>query len=117
MTKRTGPTNPELASLIRELKELSLDKKAPIWKRLARDLSKSTRQRRVVNIARINRFAKPKETVVIPGKVLGTGDLEHDVTVAAWQFSSSARDKIKNTLSIKELMKKQPKGKGVRILG
>ena len=117
MVKRTGPTNKELASLIEDLKKLSLAEKAPIWKRIAKDLAKPTRQRRVVNIAKLNRFTKANELVIVPGKVLGTGDLDHDITVAAWQFSGSAQDKIKTILSIKELMKKQPKGKGVRILG
>ena len=115
--KRTGPTNPELAKLIEDLKKLSLDEKAPIWKRIAKDLAKPTRQRRVVNISRLNRFSKPKEIIIVPGKVLGTGELGHEITVAAWQFSDSAKEKIKNCMEIRELMKKSPKGKGVKILG
>lgn len=117
MVKRTGPTNEELASLIEDLKKFSLAEKSPIWKRIAKDLAKPTRQRRVVNIAKLNRFTKKGDLVIVPGKVLGTGDLNHDLTVAAWQFSSSAKEKIKNIITIRDLMKKQPKGKGVRILG
>jgi ribosomal protein L18E len=52
MAKRTGPTNIHLQQLVRELKKLSTKEKAPIWKRIAEDLAKSTRQRREVNIAR-----------------------------------------------------------------
>ena len=55
--------------------------------------------------------------MVVPGKVLGTGSIEPNITVAAWQFSQSAKDKLKNNLTIKELMKKNPKAKKVRILG
>lgn len=115
--KRTGPTNKELRNLIQELKQLSLDQKVPVWKRIAKDLEKSTRQRRIINISKINRFSKANETIIVPGKVLGTGDINHNVTVAAWQFSESAKDKIKNFLSIKELMKINPQGKKLKILG
>ncbi|MCK5107486.1 MAG: 50S ribosomal protein L18e [Nanoarchaeota archaeon] len=115
--KNNGTTNPELKSLIEDLKKLSLDEGAPIWKRIAKDLSKPTRQRRVVNIAKLGRFTKENEIIIVPGKVLGTGDVPHNLTVAAWQFSDSAKGKIKTCITIRELMKKQPKGKSVRILG
>ena len=114
--KRTGPTNLELKKLIVELKEASVTNKVDIWDAVARELEKSTRQRRAVNVYKLNRVTKPKETVVVPGKVLGTGDVDHEVTVAAFQFSSSARSKVK-TMSIPELIKSNPKGKDVRIIG
>ncbi len=115
--RKTNSPNPELNSLIGDLKKLSLDKKAPLWKRIAKDLSKPTRQRRTVNISKINRVVKSKETIIVPGKVLGTGDLTQDITIAAFKFSESAKQKIKNPLSIRELMKKHPDGKGIRIIG
>jgi large subunit ribosomal protein L18e len=115
--KRTGPTNQELEILIDELRQLSLSERAPFWKRIATDLAKPTRQRRAVNLSRINRYAKSNETVVIPGKVLGTGDPNEKITVAAWQFSQSAKEKLKNNLTIKELMKKNPKAKKLKIIG
>lgn len=114
--KRTGPTNPFLKSLIQELKEASRKNKADIWKAIAEELEKSTRQRRIVNIMHINKVSKPNETVIIPGKVLGTGDMDHKVKVAAYQFSESAKKKL-TTLSIPQLIKENPKGKDVRIIG
>ena len=119
MVKRTGPTNPELNSLIEELKKKSVDG-AKIWKRLAKDLSKPTRQRRIVNIYKINKCAKEGETVVVPGKVLNMGELDKKIDVAAFSFSDKAKEKINKvakTLSIKELMDQNPEGKKVRILG
>ena len=115
--KRTGPTHPELRNLINELKQLSLSEKVPFWKRIAIDLAKPTRQRRAINLSRINRYVNSNETVVIPGKVLGTGEPNEKVTVAAWQFSQSAKEKLKNNLTIKELMKKNPKAKKLKIIG
>jgi len=57
---------------------------------------------------------------VVPGKVLGAGVLDHKVTVAAFAFSQSARERIDavgKTLSIEELLKKNPKGTGIKLMG
>ncbi len=115
--KPTGPTNPMLIKVIRELKRTSVKEKVNIWKKVAEDLSRPTRLKKEVSVAQMNKFTKPKETIVVPGKVLSDGDLDHEVTVAAWQFSENARKKIKNTMTIPELLKKNPKGKDVRIIG
>ena len=116
----TGPTNPELNSLITGLKRLSIQQNNKIWKRLASDLEKPARNRRIVNLTRIDKYTKDDETIVVPGKVLAGGDLTKKVTIAAYQFSFSALDKINKTgkaISIKELMEKNPKANKVRIIG
>ena len=117
MAKRTGPSNPNLQGLIHELKRLSIKEKVKIWRRIAEDLSRSTRQRREVNLDRINRVTKNNDFIIVPGKVLGQGELNHNVKIAAWRFSESAKQKIKDTMSIEELIKSNPKGKGLRIIG
>ncbi|MBU0979562.1 MAG: 50S ribosomal protein L18e [Nanoarchaeota archaeon] len=113
-------TNPQLRSLIEELKKAAAMQQAPIWKRIAQDLDRPSRQRRAVNISRINTYSKDEDTVVVPGKVLSVGELDHKVTIAAFSFSGSAKDKINKVgaaLSIKELMMKHPKGEKVKIIG
>ncbi len=119
--KKTGPTNENLKQLVQELKKESSSQKAGIWKRVANDLSRSTRQRRVVNVSKINRHAKKDETIVVPGKVLGSGALNQSITVAAFSFSDSAKKIITDAkgkcITIQELLKTNPKGKNVRILG
>jgi len=120
MTKRTGSTNPELKELIYEVKELASIKKVNLWKRVAYELEKPTRKRRTVDIFRINKYTKEKEIALVPGKVLSDGDLTKKITVAAFQFSDKAKDKISKigrAISIKELIKMNPEGKGVRIIG
>lgn len=117
---RTGPTNPRMVKLIEELEHKAHEHDAPIWKRLAHDLGKPTRIRRAVNLYKINEFTKDNETVVIPGKVLSVGELDHNVTVAAFAFSQSALDKINKVgkaISIFDLIKESPKGKKIKILG
>ena len=53
--------------------------------------------------------------------MLGAGELDHQLTVAALSFSGNAKDKIKaaggSCLTIKELMDKNPEGQRVRIMG
>jgi len=120
MVKRTGPTNVQLQKLIVELKSLSTKQEAPIWKRIANDLSKSTRNRRMVNLSKVQKIAKDNETLIVPGKVLSAGELTKKVTLSAWQFSELAKTKVNKVgkaISIQDLMKSNPKGKGVRILG
>ncbi len=114
MVKRTGPTNDELRQLINKLGK----DKTPFWKRIAKDLSRPTRSRRSINLSRINRFTKSGETVVVPGKVLGAGELKHKLSVAAFEFSESAVKKIKEAggdiMSINDLHDKKRIG---RIIG
>lgn len=121
MTKRTGPTNPYLKHLIEDLKTKSRELKAPIWKAVAKKLEKPRRQKIAVNLFHIDRHAEKGDTVLVPGIVLGEGELTKSVNIAAWRFSSSAEKKIKSAkgkmLEIKELVKENPKGSKVKILG
>ena len=121
MTARTGPTNEYLQSLIQELKKASAMQKVGLWGRIAEDLSVATRQRRIVNLSRINRYTKANEVIIVAGKVLGSGVLDHNVVVAAWNFSDGAKEGIEKAkgkcLSIPELLKQNPKGKDVRVIG
>ena len=114
---KTKKTNNLLLSLVEELRRTGTKNKAKIWKAVANELLKPTRKMREVNIEKINRVTKENDTIIVPGKVLGSGDLDHKVTVAAFNFSENARKKIKDILTISELMKKNPKGTNVRIIG
>mgnify|MGYP001575128374 FL=1 len=115
--RKITKSNPLLLDLVTELKKTSTSKKAKIWKAVADELLKPTRKMREVNIDKINRVTKENDVIVIPGKVLGKGSLDHKVTVSAFNFSESARKKLNNILTIQELLKKNPKGSGVRIIG
>lgn len=119
--KEAETTNPELRELIRFLKKQSREQKARIWSAIAEKLAASRRRRIAINISRINRYTNRNETVVVPGKVLGAGELKHPVTVAAYAFSETAKQKIKKArgkcLTITELVKKNPKGSNIKIIG
>ena len=121
MAKRTGPTNPILLKLIAELKKKSSEQSANIWRRVADDLEKPTRQRRVVNLSSLSRYTQEDEIVIVPGKVLGAGNLNHKITISAFQFSDGAKEKIEKVgakiVPLVELSKSNPSGKGIRIMG
>jgi large subunit ribosomal protein L18e len=119
--RQVRTTNPELASLIRLLGKKSRENEAKIWRDVARRLSSSRRRRVAVNVSRLNRCTQQRETVVVPGKVLGAGKIDHAVRVAAFAFSDQAKFKILKArgkcFSIPDLVKKNPKGTGVKIIG
>ncbi|MDP2908282.1 MAG: 50S ribosomal protein L18e, partial [Nanoarchaeota archaeon] len=115
--RKTGPTNPYMRKLIADLRSLGTKEKVKIWKRIADELEKPTRSRREVSLERINWATKKDETAIVPGKVLLKGELDHNVKVAAWRFSEAAKQKINKkgkAISIQELIKENPKAKGVR---
>ena len=113
--------NRSLQRTIEELKKKSLDEKVNIWKRIASDLERPTRQRRITNLFNIDMHSKDGETIVVPGKILGTGDLNKKLTIAAYDFSDKAQKKIMQSgstaMTLGEFMSKNPKGNKARILG
>lgn len=119
--RRKGTTNPNLIALIRLLRKTSNQYKVGIWKAVAEYLSRTRSRRIAVNVSRINRYTREGDVVVVPGKVLGAGILDHPVTVAAFAFSRQAREKILmargKCLSIEELIQMNPTGSNVKIIG
>jgi large subunit ribosomal protein L18e len=119
--KSSCKTNPNLEELIVELKRLSRDNEAPIWRTIARKLEKPSRVWAEVNIASIDKHAKAKESILIAGKLLGAGTISKPVNVAAYSASESAIKKVENAggkfMQITELAKLNPKGSGIKIMG
>jgi large subunit ribosomal protein L18e len=107
--------------LVDRLYAESIKHKSGLWKSVAEDLNRARRKRFEVNLTSIEKYASPKETIVVPGVVLGSGVIKKHVTVAALRFSGSAKEKIEKAggkcLSLEELHEKHPTGKGIRILG
>ncbi|MFX1481305.1 MAG: 50S ribosomal protein L18e [Promethearchaeota archaeon] len=113
--KITGPNNYYVRKLIRDLWKT----KIKIWRTISKKLSGPRKNRISPNLYRINKNTKKNDIIVIPGKVLGMGDLDHTLTIACLDCSSTARKKIESSgsqlISIEELLEKNPKGSGVKI--
>ena len=95
--------------------------KVPIWKAVIKELSRSRSNRREVNIGELAHVTKDKEVVIVPGKILGSGEISHKLTVWCFTISEVATRKILEAggkiLPLDSLIKKYPDGKGVRIIG
>ena len=118
--KRTGPTNIHLRLLASYLRKAARSHGSRMWRRVAELLLIRRRARIAVNLSRINRYTKEGDVVVVPGKVLGAGTLDHKVTIAAWRFSGGALRKIKRcggeAITIDELVRRNPRGSGVKLM-
>ncbi|MBP1987545.1 50S ribosomal protein L18e [Halolamina salifodinae] len=115
----SNKTNPRLGSLIAELKSVSRDVGANVWADVAERLEKPRRTHAEVNLGRIERYAQEDETVIVPGKVLGSGVLQKDVTVAAVSFSGTARkkiDQVGEAVQLEQILEDNPEGSNVRVI-
>ena len=118
--KNIKKTNLRLIQLIEDLKRYSREHEASIWKEIARRLESPSKNHCEVNLSRINRYTKLSDVIVVPGKVLGAGVLDHPVTVAAVNFTDLARKKITATggtvVTIEELLRTLSTGSNVKII-
>ena len=109
-------SNNTLVSLIEALKKAE----KPIWKKVADELSKPRRSKVEVNLSKLDESAANRLTILVPGKVLGSGSISKKVSVAAYSFSESAKHIISQaggkTMSIENLQSANPDGKGVVII-
>ena len=113
-------TSPRLSSLIAELKAVARESGADVWQDVAQRLEKPRRTHAEVNLGRIERYAREDETVVVPGKVLGSGVLQKGVTVAAVDFSQAAETKIQaadgEPIDLEQAIERNPTGSGIRVI-
>ena len=114
-------TNQVVIRMARDLKKASVKNDAPIWAKLAEYALKPSIARRDINLNRIAQLTKENDTVVFPGKFLGTGNVSHKITLCSFSISNSAVDKIIDNggklISFSDLIKQNPTGKGVVLLG
>jgi len=112
-------TNPRLSSLIADLKSAARNAGGDVWGDVAERLEKPRRTHAEVNLGRIERYAREDETIVVPGKVLGSGSLRKEVTVAAVDFSGTAETKIEQageTVRLEQALENNPEGANVRVI-
>ena len=114
-------TNQVVLHMAKELEVASKKNKAPIWSRLAEEALKTARSKRVLNLGQIDRFVSDNDVVVVPGKVLGTGSLSHKITLCSFSISTTGAKKVVQSggkiVDFAQLIKTNPTGKGVKIVG
>ena len=113
--------NQVVIRMAKDLKNASVKNDAPIWSKLAEYALKPSIARRDVNLNKIDRLTKENDTVVVPGKVLGTGNVSHKITLCSFSISNSAATKILGNggkiINYSSLIQQNPTGKGVVLIG
>lgn len=113
-SKARRKTNPSLSETI------FLARKHRNWIQLAHILSGSTKKLSAVNLSELEPKASAGDTIIIPGKLLSSGNLTKKVRICALSASKEALNKLKKTksefVSISDEIKKNPKAEGVKIL-
>ena len=107
-------------NMLKILKKASKENDAPIWAKVADYVQKSRSNQKIVNLKKIDESTEDGNAIIITGKVLGTGNISHKVSVSSFSISNSAAKKIKQSggevLKFSEMIKKFPTGKGVKII-
>jgi len=107
--------------LVSALKRASRERKEGVWKDLAKRLSKPSRGLAGVNLEKLQKAAEKNKgkILVVPGKVLGKGELLLEAEVSAFGFSREAERKISErgkALTLQELLESKRKGSEIAIV-
>lgn len=114
-------TSQIVIQMVKTLRVASKKNNAPIWEKLAELALKPTRAKRILNLGQIDKFASENDVIIVPGKILGTGNLTHKITLCSFSISSTVAKKIAQSggkiLDMSQIIKNHPTGKGVKIIG
>jgi large subunit ribosomal protein L18e len=118
LKKRIRSRNFTDERLIRLLRDLSRSKNK-FWRALAKRLSTPSSGRAGVNVSKLERLGGDL-TLVVPGKVLGTGTVSKKLRVAAYSFSQGAVKKLaasgSEVMQLRELFESNPTGKKLKMV-
>ena len=89
-------SNSTLVKTIADLKEASRKNEAPLWRSIATRLEGPSRNWPSVNVSKLEYNIDKNGKAIIPGKLMGTGIITKKMTVAAYSFTTSAKDKIQS---------------------
>jgi len=107
-------TNPGLAAAI------YLALKTPAWLKLAKLLSQSTKKQSSVNLGEIDKQTSMGDSVLVPGRVLGVGEITKKIRICSFGISKEALERLSKTRSewvyILDEIKKNPKAEGLKII-
>ena len=114
-------SNSTLVKTIIELKEASRKNEAPLWRSIANRLEGSSRNWPSVNVSKLEYNVNKNGKAIVPGKLMGTGIVTKKMTIAAYSFTDSAKEKIQSAggkcLTYNEMIKATPKGTDVMVIG
>ncbi len=99
---------------------IDIARKNDMWLEVASLLTRPKRKQINVNLDKIEENTGEGDTIVVPGKVLSSGNLSKKVRIASMSFSEKARKKLEKAgceiVQIKQEIEKNPKAEGVKII-
>ena len=114
-------SNSELVKTVTYLKKASRENNSQLWKSVALRLEGPSQNWPSVNISKLEFIVNKNSKVLVPGKLLGAGNITKKITVSAYSFTKSARSKVEaaggKCLSYNDFIKSNPKGTDVVVIG
>ncbi|MEM3403895.1 MAG: 50S ribosomal protein L18e [Nitrososphaeria archaeon] len=118
---RKKSEKPILKETIDVLKKVGKEGDNPIWSAVLKKISSSRSRVPVVNVGKVSKLTKKNDVVLVPGKLLGGGLIDHSVKVGALSASRSAVEKITaaggSVTSLIDLVEQNPEGSGIIVIG
>ena len=113
-------TSSEVRETIMKLAQVSRESNSVFWRDIAERISGGRRRYASVDLGKIERLCAEGDTVVVPGTVLGGGEIEKKITISAIRASTSAIEKIGKSGStfkkLSDLAIENPKGTNIKII-
>lgn len=110
---------PRDIALERMLRRARTQEGGAVWREVAERL-RSPRSLSETNVSKINRYTQDGDTAVVPGRVLGSGRMDHAVKVAAYDFTRGALSKLRDAgceaVRIEDMVAENPSGEGVKLI-
>ena len=98
----------EWISVLKEAAKTSKNKK--LLNEIVENLEISARERKGVNLYKLNKYTNENDNVIVPRKVLSIGKIDHKINIAALEYSASAEKALResgcNIMDIKEMINK-----------
>jgi large subunit ribosomal protein L18e len=90
------------------------------WLPVAKLIASPRRKYSKINLSDIESKTTAGDTVIVIGKVLGSGEISKKLRIVSFGFSKSVLDKLKKSkseaVSISEEIKSNPKAEGLKII-
>lgn len=113
-------TDENLKLIVQNLTELSRNNSSDLWRDVAKRINGGRRRYASLNLGKIDRHSNEGDVLVVPGTILGAGNITKKMTLASLHISRKALEKVQAAgctyKSISELSEENPKGTNIRIM-
>ncbi len=115
------PSNPAKIQTLTLLRQAGKKSGRRVWHDMSKRLESHKSQMSNVNVSKVSTLTKEGDVILVPGKVLGSGIIDHKIHIGAFSFSGVAIEKIRRAdgepLSVQAFIEKYINHKGLIILG